>query len=123
MLLARRALARRAAIPVAALRPRAFSLSVSPLAPINLNAWLAEHGPTLKPPVANKLLFGDGDLKVMVGTEQVTVEEAVFRETSATISFFMPFVAASMPLFMPGTYLHKRAVKRAVRREPLAESR
>ena len=66
MLLARRALARRAAIPVAALRPRAFSLSVSPLAPINLNAWLAEHGPTLKPPVANKLLFGDGDLKVMV---------------------------------------------------------
>ena len=35
------------------------------------------------------------DLKVMVGTEQVTVEEAVFRETSATISFFMPFVAAA----------------------------
>ena len=32
---------------------------------VNLDAWLKEHGPTLKPPVANKLLFG-GDLKVMV---------------------------------------------------------
>ena len=32
---------------------------------VNLDAWLQEHGPTLKPPVANKLLFG-GDLKVMV---------------------------------------------------------
>ena len=32
---------------------------------VNLDAWLEEHGPTLKPPVANKLLFG-GDLKVMV---------------------------------------------------------
>ena len=30
-----------------------------------MDAWLKEHGPTLKPPVANKLLFG-GDLKVMV---------------------------------------------------------
>ena len=32
---------------------------------VNLDAWLEEHGPSLKPPVANKLLFG-GDLKVMV---------------------------------------------------------
>ena len=32
---------------------------------VNLDAWLKEHGPSLKPPVANKLLFG-GDLKVMV---------------------------------------------------------
>ena len=32
---------------------------------VNLDAWLKEHGPTLKPPVANKLLF-EGDLKVMV---------------------------------------------------------
>ena len=34
------------------------------VAPLNLQAWLDEHGPTLQPPVANKLLFG-GDLKVM----------------------------------------------------------
>ena len=32
---------------------------------VNLDAWLKEHGPSLKPPVANKLLF-EGDLKVMV---------------------------------------------------------
>ena len=32
---------------------------------VNLDAWLEEHGPSLKPPVANKLLF-EGDLKVMV---------------------------------------------------------
>lgn len=34
---------------------------------INLDRWLDAHGPTLKPPVSNKLLYGDDSaLKVMV---------------------------------------------------------
>ncbi|KAH8070283.1 3-hydroxyanthranilate 3,4-dioxygenase [Aureococcus anophagefferens] len=56
------ALLRRAALRLPRLAaPRRGLASVAPL---NLQAWLDEHGPTLQPPVANKLLFG-GDLKVM----------------------------------------------------------
>ncbi|KAJ1451525.1 3-hydroxyanthranilic acid dioxygenase-domain-containing protein [Pelagophyceae sp. CCMP2097] len=34
--------------------------------PLALDAWIKEHGPHLKPPVANRLLYGsDSDLKVM----------------------------------------------------------
>ena len=34
--------------------------------PVNLHAWLEEHGKDLKPPVGNKLLYGAGQLKVML---------------------------------------------------------
>ncbi|KAH8072282.1 3-hydroxyanthranilate 3,4-dioxygenase [Aureococcus anophagefferens] len=58
------ALLRRAALRLPRLAaPRRGLASVAPL---NLQAWLDEHGPTLQPPVANKLLFG-GDLKVVGG--------------------------------------------------------
>lgn len=36
-----------------------------PMAPINLNAWVAEHRHLLKPPVGNKPIW-DGDFLVMV---------------------------------------------------------
>lgn len=38
---------------------------MSALAPINLNAWVAEHRHLLKPPVGNKSIW-DGDFLVMV---------------------------------------------------------
>jgi 3-hydroxyanthranilate 3,4-dioxygenase len=38
---------------------------MSTLAPINLNAWVAEHRHLLKPPVGNKAIW-DGDFLVMV---------------------------------------------------------
>jgi hypothetical protein len=34
--------------------------------PLAFEKYIAEVGPTLAPPVANKMLFGDGHLKVMV---------------------------------------------------------
>lgn len=36
------------------------------LAPVDFSAWIKEIEPTLQPPVANRLLYGDGQLKVMV---------------------------------------------------------
>ena len=59
LIAAARHAARRLAVPQ---QPSRRRLAVQA---VNLDAWLQEHGPTLKPPVANKLLFG-GDLKVMV---------------------------------------------------------
>jgi len=59
LIAAARHAARRLSVPQQPARRRLAAQAV------NLDAWLKEHGPTLKPPVANKLLFG-GDLKVMV---------------------------------------------------------
>ncbi|EGB08863.1 hypothetical protein AURANDRAFT_25591, partial [Aureococcus anophagefferens] len=58
------ALLRRAALRLP--RIAAPRRGLASVAPLNLQAWLDEHGPTLQPPVANKLLFG-GDLKVVGG--------------------------------------------------------
>ena len=34
--------------------------------PLEFAKYIAEVGPTLQPPVSNKMLFGDGFLKVMI---------------------------------------------------------
>lgn len=55
--------------PLATFRPVWLGRRVasSMAARTNLAAWLEEYGPSLKPPVANKLLYGDHSaLKVMV---------------------------------------------------------
>ena len=69
--------------PMALLRRAALRLpriaaprrGLASVAPLNLQAWLDEHGPTLQPPVANKLLFG-GDLKVMARRPAPRVRDA-----------------------------------------------
>ena len=71
------ALLRRAALRLP--RIAAPRRGLASVAPLNLQAWLDEHGPTLQPPVANKLLFG-GDLKVMARRPAPRAR----RETDAT---------------------------------------